>query len=147
MREVGQFSLACFIFSLALLRSLQCFKDIPECKTDVNLECAVDDVMFAGFYDLFTHLLRFFCETTLFTIVFEEICADVAPTSNYNVQFMTCCIDECTTISLICFVVSLRIIRSLWCFRDIPEFGIVRIELRVHRIIFDMMRQQTSKHR
>jgi hypothetical protein len=72
MREVRQFSLTCFVFSLALLRSLQCFRDIPECKTDLNLECAVDDVMFAGCYDLFAHLLRFFCEATLFTIVFER---------------------------------------------------------------------------
>ena len=54
---------------------------------------------------------------------------------------MTCCMRKVRKFSLICFVVSLRILCSLWCFRNILECRIVSIELRLHRSIFDMMRQ------
>ena len=158
MREVACFWLACFVFSLRLLCSLYCFRDIPECNTDVQLQCAVHDVMHAGCCEIFAHLLRFFLEATSFTTVFQthsrmqeqrtttmcssrrdacgklRICRSPAScflwsyfvhhsvsetfqnartTHNYNVHFMTWCMQEVTKCSLTCFIFSLRLQGSL----------------------------------
>ena len=72
MWEVVGNSLTCFVFSLRLLRSLWCFIDIPECKTDVKLKCEVRDVMPVKSYGKFAHLLRIFSEATSLTIVFQR---------------------------------------------------------------------------
>ena len=70
--KVTNHSLICFVFSPTLLRSLWCFRGIPECKTDVKLQCEVHDVMHVGSYGKFAHLLHVFSEATSLTVVFQR---------------------------------------------------------------------------
>ena len=72
MQDVTELSLTCFVFSVDLLRLLYCFRDIPECKNNVQLQRAVHDVLHAGSYEIFAHLLRFFLRATSFTIEFQR---------------------------------------------------------------------------
>ena len=65
-------SLTCFVFYPTLIRPLWCFRGIPECKTDVKLQCEVHDVVHVGSYGKFAHLLHVFSEATSLTIVFQR---------------------------------------------------------------------------
>ena len=168
MQDVAKFSLTYFVFSLRLLRSLQCFRHIPECKNNVQLQCAVPDVMHAVSYEFVAHLLRVFSGATSSTIVFQrhsrmqeqrtttmctswrdacrklrnvrspasfflwgyrvhyslsETFQNARTTYNYNLHFMTWCMRKVTNLSLTCFVFSLGLLRTLYCFRDISLDG------------------------
>ena len=61
-------------FSPESLHALQCSREIPECKNDVQLQCAVHGVMHAGSNEILAHLLCFSTETTSFTIVLQRHC-------------------------------------------------------------------------